>query len=117
MRLGWIAADEKEGPALKTVLERLRDEGERLLLVYDNAINAGTIEPYLPLGGRARVLVTSNAPGWGGVADPVELQVWPKQVGADFLIVRTGRTGERAEAEALSQALGGLPLAHEQAAA
>ncbi|MGO9740479.1 MAG: tetratricopeptide repeat protein, partial [Roseiarcus sp.] len=36
---------------------------------------------------------------------------------ADYLIARTARAKERAEAEALSLALGGLPLAHEQAAA
>jgi tetratricopeptide (TPR) repeat protein len=43
--------------------------------------------------------------------------VWPTNIGADFLIARTGRAGERSAAEALSRALGGLPLAHEQAAA
>src|SRR5208283_3791678 len=43
--------------------------------------------------------------------------LWPKEIGADYLIARTGRTAERAAAEALSEALGGLPLAHEQAAA
>src|SRR6476620_8573405 len=42
---------------------------------------------------------------------------WPKKLGADYLIARTGREAERAAAEALSDALGGLPLAHEQAAA
>ena len=43
--------------------------------------------------------------------------MWPKEVGADYLIARTGRGKERASAEALSEALGGLPLALEQAAA
>ena len=40
-----------------------------------------------------------------------------RDIGADYLIARTGRAAKRAEAEALSEALGGLPLAHEQAAA
>ena len=48
---------------------------------------------------------------------PVEIGLWPKDIGADYLVARTGRESERAEAEALSEALGGLPLAHEQAAA
>ena len=43
--------------------------------------------------------------------------MWPKEIGADYLIVRTGREAERNAAEVLSLALGGLPLAHEQAAA
>ena len=52
-----------------------------------------------------------------GLAEPVEIRLWPKQIGADYLIARTGREAERTAAEALSDALGGLPLAHEQAAA
>jgi hypothetical protein len=71
----------------------------------------------LPRGGAARVLVTSNAPAWRGVAEPVEIRLWPKEIGADFLIARTGREREPDTAEDLSEALGGLPLAHEQAAA
>ncbi|MGD1037186.1 MAG: FxSxx-COOH system tetratricopeptide repeat protein [Roseiarcus sp.] len=117
VRLGWVAADEKEEPALAAVRERLRHEGEGLLLIYDNAIDAASLKPYLPPGGAARVLVTSNARAWRGIAAPVEIRLWPKEIGADYLVARTGREKERADAEALSQALGGLPLAHEQAAA
>ena len=51
------------------------------------------------------------------MASPVEIEVWPKEVGADFLIARTGRAAERDAGLSLSVALGGLPLAHEQAAA
>ena len=114
-RLG--GADEKEEPALAAVMERLRHEGEGILLIFDNAIDADALKPYLPRGGAARVLVTSNAHAWRGVAEPVEIRLWPKEIGADYLIARTGRAAERAAAEALSEALGGLPLAHEQAAA
>ena len=117
VRLGWVAADEKEEPALAAVRERLRHEGEGVLLIYDNAIDAASLKPQLPPGGAARVLVTSNAHAWRGVAAPVEIRLWPKQIGADYLTARTGRETERAAAEALSEALGGLPLAHEQAAA
>jgi Tfp pilus assembly protein PilF len=116
-RLGWVAADEKEETALETVRERLRDEGEGLLLVFDNAVDAASIRPYLPTGGAARVLVTSNSPAWRRVGTPVEVRVWSKEVGADYLMARTGRDKEWAGALALSQALGGLTLAHEQAAA
>jgi tetratricopeptide (TPR) repeat protein len=63
------------------------------------------------------VLVTSNTHAWRGAAEPVEIRLWPKEIGADYLIVRTGRMAERGAAESLSEALGGLPLAHEQAAA
>ena len=117
IRLGWVDADEKEEPAVEAVMERLRHEGERLLLIFDNAVDANSLKAYLPRGGQAKILVTSNARAWRGVATPVEIPTWPYEIGADYLIARTGRTSERASAEALSQALGGLPLAHEQAAA
>jgi Tfp pilus assembly protein PilF len=117
IRLGWIGADDKEEPAVAAVIERLRHEGEGVLLIFDNAIDAVALKPYLPRGGAARALVTSNAHAWRGVASPVEIRLWPREIGADYLIARTGRDAERAAAEALSQALGGLPLAHEQAAA
>jgi hypothetical protein len=98
-------------------MERLRHEGEGILLIYDNAIDARSIEPYLPRGGAAQVLITSNAHARRGVARPIEIRLWPKAMGAEYLIARTGRADEREAAEALSEALDGLPLAHEQAAA
>jgi hypothetical protein len=96
------------------VIERLRHEGDGILLIYDNALSVDAIRPYLPRGGAAKVIVTSNARAWRGVAEPVEIRLWPKEIGADFLIARTGRIGDRAAAEDLSEALGGLPLAHER---
>ena len=98
MRLGWVIADEKEELALDKVRERLRQEGEGPLLIYDNAIDSTSLKPYLPSGGAARVLVTSNAHAWRGLAAPVEIRLWPKQIGADYLIARTGRDKERADA-------------------
>jgi tetratricopeptide (TPR) repeat protein len=92
-------------------------EGEGILLIYDNAIDTESLKPYLPQGGGAQVLVTSNAHAWRAVATPLEIGLWPKEIGADYLIARTGRAAERTAAEELSEALGGLPLAHEQAAA
>ena len=117
VRLGWIGADDKEEPALAAVMERLRHEGEGVLLIFDNAMDAAALKPYLPRGGRSQILVTSNAHAWRGIATPIEIRFWPRNVGAEYLLVRTGGADERAAAEALSDALGGLPLAHEQAAA
>jgi len=61
IRLGWVNADEEEEPAVEAEMKRLRHEGERLLLIYDNALDAEALKPYLPRGGQAKVLVTSNA--------------------------------------------------------
>jgi tetratricopeptide (TPR) repeat protein len=117
VRLDWVAADDKEEPALAAVMERLAHEGDGILLIFDNAVDADALKPYLPRGGHAHVLVTSNAHAWRGVAAPVEIRLWPKEIGADYLIARSGRAGERDAALTLSEALGGLPLAHQQAAA
>ena len=116
-RLGWITADDKEDEALATVMERLRQEGEGILLVFDNAPDAAALTPFLPRGGRCQVLVTSNTHAWRHIATPVEILTWSREVGGNYLIARTGRDSERDAAESLSEALGGLPLAHEQAAA
>jgi tetratricopeptide (TPR) repeat protein len=117
VRLGLVAADDKEEPALATVMEHLSGESDRVLLIYDNAVSADQLRKYLPRGGAVQIIVTSNAPNWRGIAAPVEIEVWPREVGAEYLFARTGRDGERDVASALSAALGGLPLAHEQAAA
>jgi len=117
VRLNWFGPDAKEDEAVTATLERLRSEGEGILLIYDAAADAALLKPYLPRGGASKALVTSNAHAWRTIGAPIELHVWPKEIGADYFIARTGRTGERASAEALSEALGGLPLAHEQAAA
>ncbi|HXP05356.1 MAG TPA: FxSxx-COOH system tetratricopeptide repeat protein [Stellaceae bacterium] len=117
VRLGWVDPEEKEEPALAAIMERLAHDGDGLLLIYDNALSADAIRPYLPRGGAARALITSNAHVWRNIATPIRLDVWPEDVGADFLMRRTGRTNEREAALELSELLGGLPLAHEQAAA
>ena len=117
VRLGWAALDQKEDPALATVMERLRHEGSGILLIFDNAIDADSVEAYLPGGGDAQIIITSNAHAWRNLATPLPIDTWPNEIGADYLISRTGRNAEREAALALSNALGGLPLAHEQAAA
>jgi tetratricopeptide (TPR) repeat protein len=117
VRLRWVGAEDREETALATVLERLGHEGEGILLIFDNAPDASALKPYLPRSGRTNILITSNARAWRGVGATVEIGVWPKSVGADYLLARTGGDGARAAAETLSEALGGLPLAHEQAAA
>jgi hypothetical protein len=117
IQLGWVTADQKEQEAIEIVMERLRYDGGGILLIYDDAPNAAALRGYLPPGVAAHVLITSNARAWRHMADPILVEVWPKEIGADYLIARTGRTAERNAAESLSDALGGLPLAHEQAAA
>jgi hypothetical protein len=50
VRLGWIGVNNADETAVKIVMERLRDEGEGVLLIFDNAIDASALKPYIPLG-------------------------------------------------------------------
>jgi hypothetical protein len=118
LRLSWVAPEEKQEPAVRATLDRLRAEGDGLLLLYDNTADAHSLRDFLPKSGAAKILVTANSPDWGSLAIKLEIRTWPKETGADFLLARAGRAAtKRAEAESLSVALGGLPLAHEQAGA
>jgi tetratricopeptide (TPR) repeat protein len=117
VQLGWIAGDLAEERAVAAVMDRLHSDGEPILLVFDNAIAPKELTKFLPRGKGRRVIVTSNAPNWGHMAATIEIEVWSKAVGAEFLKARSGRTTEYDAALALSEALEGLPLAHEQAAA
>ena len=117
VQFGWVAANAAEGPAVDSARQKLREEGDGILLVYDNARNADQIGPYLPHGGMTHILITSNAPNWSGVPAPIAIRKWSRGTGADDLVSQTDRPNERAAAVALSTALDGLPLAHEQAAA
>jgi hypothetical protein len=55
IRLGWVGLDDKEETAVDTVMERLRDDGEGILLIFDNAVDATALRGYLPRGGAAKV--------------------------------------------------------------
>jgi tetratricopeptide (TPR) repeat protein len=117
VQLDWVKEDVAEEMAVKAVLDRLTREGTNILLIYDNARNSRELVRLLPRSAGPRIIITSNAPDWRAVALPVEIEVWPKDIGAEFLMARAGRATERDAALALSDVLGGLPLAHEQAAA
>ena len=86
------------------------------LLVFDNAEEPAAVRRYLPPTGSGQVLVTSRNPAWRGMGRVLELDVWAADRAAEFLQRRTGDPSVEAAAE-LNRALGGLPLALEQAAA
>jgi hypothetical protein len=85
------------------------------LLVFDNAPDRALVERFLPPAGDGRVLITTRNALWPP-GQAVEVPVLDIQVAAGFLAARTGDADHQAAA-GLAEAVGGLPLALEQAAA
>jgi Tetratricopeptide repeat len=85
------------------------------LLIFDNAPDRASVEAFLPPTGPGRVLITSQSALWSR-GQALEVPVLDTEVAAGFLAGRTGDT-DRRTAWDLAGALGGLPLALEQAAA
>jgi hypothetical protein len=89
--------------------------GTGWLVVFDNAPDRASVEPFLPPAGPGRVLITTQSQHWPP-GQALDVPVLDTGVAADFLVSRTG-DADRAGARELAVLLGGLPLALEQAAA
>jgi hypothetical protein len=85
------------------------------LLIFDNAPDRASVEAFLPPAGPGRVLITSQSAHWSR-GQALEVPVLATEVAVGFLVDRTGDR-DRQAARDLAEALGGLPLALEQAAA
>ena len=94
------------------------ERAERWLLVFDNAVQPGALDPYLPRTGGGHVLVTSRWQDWESTAAVLELETLP-EAEAVALLLGDGADdpAERAAAAELAQELGRLPLALAQARA
>jgi tetratricopeptide (TPR) repeat protein len=88
------------------------------LLVFDNAEDPHDLHPYWPSASTergGRVLVTSRNPNWQPIAATTPIDVLPRPEAIAFLQWRASI--HKDDADALTEALGDLPLALEQAAA
>lgn len=85
------------------------------LLVFDNVTDRASVERFIPPMGNGRVLVTTQSAHWPP-GQALDVPILATDVAAGFLISRTGDE-DRGVALELAAALGGLPLAMEQAAA
>ena len=88
----------------------------RWLLVFDNADQPEELNDLI-LRGPGDVLITSRNHRWQSVVEAVPLDVLSRAESLEFLEKRAPRAFIRADAEALAEELGDLPLALGQAGA
>ncbi|UGQ12635.1 FxSxx-COOH system tetratricopeptide repeat protein [Yinghuangia sp. ASG 101] len=103
--------------AVPAVLEALRlgEPYRNWLLVFDNAESPESVLPFFPQGGTGRILVTSRNGQWVNMARTIEVDVFARDESIE-LLRRRGPVLTDEQANRLSEALGDLPLAIEQAA-
>jgi tetratricopeptide (TPR) repeat protein len=112
--LGLDAGDAET--AGRAVRHRLEADGERCLLVFDNAVDPDLLRPFLPAGGAARVIITSNQQSVANLGAGVPVDVFTEGEALTFLAARTGQA-DATGAQDLAAEVGRLPLALGQAAA
>lgn len=116
---------QKQEAIVQTIKTWLRTHSE-WLLILDNADEPDLITSFLPpvIGGH--ILITTRATDLGGlglsIAHPIEINAFSLDEGVYFLLRRIGRLEQvtpqdHEVARQISQELGGLPLALDQAGA
>ncbi len=98
------------------------------LLIFDGVEDFAVASEFIPAAGSGHILLTTRTQAMGGIAQPIEIEKMPAEVGALLLLRRSGLISLAAslddalkEARALStritELLDGLPLALNQAGA
>jgi transcriptional regulator with XRE-family HTH domain/CheY-like chemotaxis protein len=120
--------DMQDQRRIRDAVTRWLTEHERWLLIIDNADDIDMVQEFIPPTGRGHVLLTSRARAMGAVAHRIVLDLMMPDDGALFLLRRatilepadsleSADEADRNEALALTQLMGGLPLALDQVGA
>ena len=87
----------------------LQADGDRCLLVFDDVPDPEAVRAFVPAGGTARVLITSNRQSTANLGSVVPVDVFSAEEASSFLAEQTGLDDE-AGAAAVAAALEYLPL-------
>ena len=79
--LGLGAGEDAEA-AGRAVRHRLEIDGDRCLLVFDNATDPAVLQPFIPAAGAARVIITSNQRSVANLGVGVPVDVFSEHGGA-----------------------------------
>lgn len=101
-------------PAVREALRLGRPYAD-WLLVFDNAEDVEEIRRFFPTNGPGKIMITSRSRDWFAHAAPLEVDVFTRQESRDLLRQRGPGLSDQ-DANELSDRLGDLPLAIEQAA-
>jgi tetratricopeptide (TPR) repeat protein len=103
--LEWDSAD--AGFVVRSWLEA---DGDRRLLVFDDAEDHDALRPFIPAGGAARVLITTTQQSAADLGTSLPVDVFSADEALAALVGRTG-LDDQAGAAAVVAALEHLPLA------
>ena len=96
--------------AAAAVRHWLEADGDQCLLVFDDVFDPEVVRPFVPVGGAARVLITTNRQPTAGVGTAIPVDAFSADEALAFLTGQTSREYEVGAAE-VAAALGHLPLA------
>lgn len=114
-RLGITRSDSDAPTIVNSIRQHLRERTD-WLLVFDGAPDRATVAGYVSYPVTGMIIITSTNGDWRPLAEPVPVDPLPPTKAAAYLLDRSG-SGDLATATSISERLGGLPLAIEQAGA
>jgi tetratricopeptide (TPR) repeat protein len=120
--------DEKDQTIIVQAVKRWLQDNSGWLLILDNADEPKVVREFLPTKCDGHMLLTTRAQALGGLAQRIEVDTFTPELGALFLLRRAALIAadgalddalqsDREVALQISEELGGLPLALDQAGA
>lgn len=120
--------NEQDQPLVVAAVKGWLAHNEGWLLILDNADDLELVIDFLPSGDNGHILLTTRAQATGGVASSIAIEKMGQEEGILLLLRRAGYLApdapleqaseeQQTQARAITEAMGGLPLALDQVGA